>query len=267
MRVNRLPFFTLVLVLFVSVSNVFGTTLEETFKKRLPFNEGGYLKLENMNGSVEVSSWDNEEVEIVAYKKVRAEDREMARHMMDRLEIKIEASEDAIEITTEHPRSSNGGWFSAIFGGGGTSYSVSYELRVPRKVELNLKSTNGRVEVSDVEGRIKLKTTNGKIIADDISGQARCRTTNGSIRAYLKDVDDENDMDFSTTNGSIKVYLPEDYSAEIDCSTTNGSVQTDFRLDDSRRHSKRRLSGIINGGDGKLDCSTTNGSIHILMND
>ena len=80
------------------------------------------------------------------------------------------------------PRCPDSGFFGWLMGESrNISYSVSYEIKVPREFDLDMNSTNGHIEVSDCNGRIRLETTNGKIIGNDVSGSARAGTTNGSI--------------------------------------------------------------------------------------
>ena len=147
------------------------------------------------------------------------------------------------------------------WGNGG--YSVSYEVMVPARFDLNIESTNGRIEAVDCTGRLRLDTTNGKIIADDITGSIRCKTTNGSIKASFLSVEEEDEMSFSSTNGSIRLYLPYRINAEIKARTTNGSIHCDLPTRERYSRSKKKFDGVINDGGMFIYISTTNGSIHI----
>jgi len=256
--------------LLIFHQSIFAATARETFQKSVNFLEGGYLSLSNSNGDVEIISWDKDEVEIVAYKEVRAEDRETAEKLLERLEIDIRESENEIAVETYYPKGSSGkGFFGWLFGKGGTSFSVQYEIKVPKNTDLNIYTSNGEVQVEEISGRLRLESTNGKIVARDISGLTRCKTTNGSIRVEFDEVGEGDEMVFKTTNGSIKLYLPEDYGADdVDLKTTNGHIISDFSMTgNSSRKSKKRFRGAISEGNRELSCLTTNGSIHLLVND
>ena len=146
---------------------------------------------------------------------------------------------------------------------GNTGYSVSYEIHVPKKFDLNLQSTNGRLEVMECDGRMRLETTNGKIIANDVSGSIRCNTTNGSITASFIEVTEEEEMSFTSTNGSIKVYLPRHIDADVRARTTNGSIDCDLPIRERSGRSRKSLDAVINDGGMVIYFKTTNGSIHI----
>jgi Toastrack DUF4097 len=241
--------------------------LEETFKKVIPVEMAKRLTLDNRNGSIEVRSWDRDEIEVIAYKKVRADNRDTAERLMEELKITVIDHSDEIEVITDYPdrgSSYNGGFLSWLMGGfGNRSYSVSYVIRVPQKFDLDISSTNGRLEVLDCNGRLRLETTNGKIIADDVSGSVRCKTTNGSIKVTMMDVKEEDEMSFTSTNGSIKLYLPNQINAEIRARTTNGSISCDLPITEEYSRSRKRLEATINDGGMMIYLKTTNGSIRI----
>ena len=72
MRYGRL-IISLTISLLFATQFVFADKLEETFKKRIDANGFTELSVQNVNGSIDISSWNKNEVEIVAYKKVYAE--------------------------------------------------------------------------------------------------------------------------------------------------------------------------------------------------
>jgi DUF4097 and DUF4098 domain-containing protein YvlB len=244
--------------------------VRDTFQKSITFQKGGFLSLSNSNGDIEIISWDKDEVEIIAYKSVKADNSETAEKLMERLKVDIEEREGEIIIETRYPKDSSGsGIFSWLFGGGHASYQVEYEIKVPKEIDLNIHTTNGGVNIEDIDGRLRLESTNGKIVAREITGLTRCKTTNGNIRVEFEYVPEGDEMSFRTTNGSIKLYLPDDYGADdVDLKTTNGHIDSDFRMSgSSSRKSKKKFRGAINDGDRELTCSTTNGNISLLVND
>lgn len=266
MKRNSLYF--LVLIFIVSTFQVVqATTLEEVFKKRLDASNFNEVVLENVNGSIDVACWKNDEIEIVAYKKVHANDSDRAQRLMDALEIGINEDGDRLIIETrlpKHRRGANDGFFSWLFNGGNSGTSVSYELKVPAKMDLDMHSTNGAVMVSECNGHMQLTTTNGKIRAEEVSGAIRAKSTNGSLNISMRKTLPDEEMGFRTTNGSIKLYLPHSIDADIEARTTNGRIRCELPLTESYEKSKRRLEGEINDGGPLIYLKTTNGSISIL---
>ncbi len=258
-----LTIFVSLLLLPATWSNA--ATVEEVFTKQISFQQGGYLELDNSNGGVEVQSWDKNEVEIKAYKKVRAGSSGQAEELMQELKIEVvqTATEIKIETITPQTMKKDGGFFNWLFNGDNNSFSVEYELKVPKSIDLNIKTTNGKIYCQQIKGRLRLNSTNGKITAREIEGLVRSKTTNGSLDIELLSVPPDEEINFSTTNGSITLRLPENYGAEVNLKTTNGHIDSDFSYSEQRDWSRQHVSGIIGDGAGSLYCHTTNGSIRL----
>lgn len=255
--VHVLTFIFLLTVMAVADSG------SDTFQKKLTFHPGGLISLKNINGNVEITSWDRDEVEITAFKKVYGVSNQTAEKMLAKIEIVIEQHDNELSIETVHPERGDKNFFSWLFGGKNNSFSVQYELKVPHRVDLNIHTTNGNVEADQISGRVRLESTNGKIIGTDITGLARCHTTNGSINFALIGIDHSDEMIFNTTNGSITLDLPQNYAGYIDLKTTNGHIDCDFPVEVDSQNRRTLLRGRIGSGDADIKCSTTNGSIHL----
>ncbi len=241
-------------------------TLEETFKKRIDAKDITDVVLSNVNGNIQVSSWDQNTIEVIAYKKVRGNSERKAQRLMEHLLIDISQEGTVLNIETNLPknRNSGSGFFTWLFNGGGSGASVNYELRVPKTINLELHSTNGAIIATDCSGDFDCSTTNGKIRLEDISGSARAKSTNGSLYISFRKFNSEKEMRFRTTNGSIKLMLPYNTNADLEARTTNGSIKCELPLTERYAKSRKRLEGKINNGGTLITLRTTNGSIKIL---
>jgi DUF4097 and DUF4098 domain-containing protein YvlB len=140
---------------------------------------------------------------------------------------------------------------------------VTYEVTVPRTMDLQIENTNGAIEASDVRGSHRIETTNGRIILARCAGDVDAATTNGSIEAELTVINAGRSVRLETTNGGIHARLPRTFAARIDAANTNGSIESDLPIMVSGSQNKHSLHGTINGGGPELRLRTTNGSIHI----
>ena len=105
---------------------------------------------------------------------------------------------------------------------------------------------------------------NGKIICRDISGDTQLKTHNGGINVYYSETAPPAcEVSLITHNGSVEFASPPNFSAEVDASTHNGSINTELPITVKGKVSRRKLTGIIGTGQGKLHLETHNGSIRI----
>ena len=63
------------------------------------------------------------------------------------------------------------------------SRRLSTEVRMPRSADLQLETTDGRVEVSDVKGNISIYTGDGTIHASQLAGTVDIRSKDGGVTA------------------------------------------------------------------------------------
>lgn len=165
---------------------------------------GGAVSLENSNGSVEITGWEQNSVEVNATKYASSKD------LLDRLKVEVNGSSGvAVRIRTVRPTAGESPWRNS---------GVQYRIRVPRKALLDgIQTTNGSIRVEDVAGDVRLHSTNGAVRGLNIRGEVEARTTNGSVEMRLV----EGNTRLQTTNGSIEAEVSK---GSLDAHTTNGSI-------------------------------------------
>ena len=242
---------------------VSGATATRSFHREVPFSAGGSLELSNVNGSVEISSWDSQLVRIDAEILVKAGRQKDAERFLDEVEIVVEGSGRRLRVEPDYPDNRGSGLLDWIFGHRRPEVRVDFRLRVPRKVDLDVENVNGRVDVSDVQGDATIRVTNGAVDVRDLAGSLSAHTVNGSVKARLLEVPPDAEIELKTVNGSIRLYLPEDVSAEVEASTVNGGIDSDFPLDVEGKYGPKHASGELGTGQASIRLKTVNGGIDI----
>jgi DUF4097 and DUF4098 domain-containing protein YvlB len=217
----------------------------ETIDETIAFNRGGTFRIENVNGSITVETWDQDNV------RIQAEKIADSQESLDDIEIEITGSGDHVSVITHYPRHSRRG----------ESRHVEYNITLPVEADLDMRTVNGKLEVYGIRGRVDASTTNGGVEVVDITGETEISTTNGSIKARYNEVF-TGQYHFSTTNGSVTLDLPPGAGGELDAKTVNGSITTDFPAT-VERLSRRHLRGTFGGGGAYFKISTVNGSVRI----
>lgn len=233
-------------------------TVDQTFNVRA----GADVVLRNVNGRITVKAWDQPRVRVIALKKVEA-GKEDLQKVMTELRVEFQQRDGGLSVITHYPKRSEG--LSSIFEriiGDDVSAEVTYDVTVPRTMNVDVTNTNGSIHLTEVTGKHELDTTNGKIEVNRCAGSLDASTTNGSIRAELTQVAKGQPLSFETTNGRIEVGVPANFAADVDAGTTNGEIHTDLPIA-ATRSGRNSLRGAINGGGTPLRMRTTNGGIEI----
>lgn len=260
---------------------------EETVERQLPFNPGASLSLEGGNGDVEISVWDQDEIKIIGKKRMRIErlntwfarliglkvpdieSDEDARAYLEQFKMDISGDADGLEVKTVRPASA-----------GHMRFKMSYEIVLPRKSEVSVHMTNGRIEITGVRGSVEVETTNGSVICNEITGPVHVRTTNGRIEfegltggieartvngrisgslAALPSSGAE--ITCRTTNGRVRLAVPRDANFEIELHSRSIELSDDFELTKTTADGPRRLEGTVGDGGPLISLRTTNGSV------
>ena len=274
----------------------------EDFHYSYPLKAGGRLSVEGFNGSVEVSVWDQETVDISGTKYARSQED------THDLKIEVDHNADSVSVRAVRPSLRRG------------NYGARFAIKVPRGVvlervttsngairasdgagparlktsnghvevrrlkgSLNAETSNGPVELQDIDGAVDVRTSNGHVRAEGIRGALDATTSNSNIHATLEKVDgavrvqsSNGGIDLSlppntqsavrahTSNSGITLHLPGEVNARLSAGTSNASISSDFEMRMRGEISKHHIEGAIGNGGPLIDLSTSNGQIRIV---
>lgn len=275
----------------------------EDFHYSYPVKSGSNVSLESFNGSIEISSWEKDEVEVNGTKYAASED------LLKQIKVEGENQNGTLRFRVSRPEgrwgnggaklvvrvpkkvtlpsvnSSNGGIRIESIDGAIRARSSNGGIRV-RSIHgaLNLETSNGTIEANSVEGDLDAHTSNGAVRVEGLRGGFTARTSNGSINARIDAPADgkpikvrssnggidlalpgykNQEIEAESSNSSITVRLPASASAELRASTSNSSINSEFPVASSGGTSKHRLEGKLGQGGSTIRLGTSNGSIRI----
>lgn len=149
---------------------------------------------------------------------------------------------------------------------GDSGWSISYEIFVPQRTDLNMTAFNGGINLSDVRGHIELETKNGGVQLTRVAGDVSGHTLNGGIKIELAGRTwDGGKLEVRTTNGGVTIAMPENYSAHLQTGTVNGGFSSDFPVSIAAgsRIETRNLDFNLGSGGPLIHVSTTNGGVKL----
>ncbi len=213
------------------------------------------LRLENVNGDVDIKGWDKDEIKVSA--TISADDQKS----LDRISVDMTQNSRGVNVETHYKKSSS--WKRHNSG------RVDYHIMVPNDARLSsIELVNGSLEIDGVKGEMKLELVNGSIVANGLTADSEISSVNGSIDVSYQSISDSlRDIEIDTVNGRIKLSLPEQISADVDIETMHGSIRNDFGLSQNKNmFSGRNLHGTIGSGDVKISIESVNGGVKLEKN-
>ncbi|HVR24074.1 MAG TPA: DUF4097 family beta strand repeat-containing protein [Candidatus Polarisedimenticolia bacterium] len=226
----------------------------EEFHQTYALTSDGRVELDNINGAVHISTWDQNEVKVDAVKYADSKER------LEQARIDIDSGTDHLSIRTKYPDHD----LTFNWGSHNNPASVEYTLTVPRTVRLDeIKLINGSLDVAGVTGEVHASCINGRLEAHNLSGRADLSTINGHLDAQFDQLRGSS-LELKSVNGSVELTIPSDSKAEIEASTVSGGINNDFGLH-VNHHSfvGHDLRGELGNGGPRIKLSNVNGRIEI----
>jgi hypothetical protein len=223
------------------------------FHQTYPLTANGQVRLDNVNGKVQITTWDRAEVKVDAFK--RAEKQEH----LDALKIEIDSKSDRIRIHTHYPDSKSGWRWK------NDSASVDYEIKVPAQARLeDVQTVNGSLEIEGVRGAVHASTVNGRLGVKGLAANADLTSVNGTVEAAFDRIEGVKSVALKTVNGKVELTLPANADADVSANTVNGSIHTDHDLTVKKNWPLgSELHGKLGKGGTRIKAETVNGAIQI----
>jgi DUF4097 and DUF4098 domain-containing protein YvlB len=201
------------------------------------------------NGGVRFTGWDRDSVAVTAKIQTYAETDSDARELAQ--QVRIEASGGTIRADGPGYRRH-------------ASWSVSFDVQLPRRSDLEAETVNGPITVADVNGRMELRAQNGPLRLEAVGGDVHARTVNGPpVVTLLGERWDGTGLDSETENGPVVLTLPERYSTHLETGTVNGPMSLDIPVTLQGRINFHRISTDIGSGGPLVRAVTTNGPVTV----
>ncbi len=255
-----------------------------------PLQPGSAFEARTRDGSITVEGNQTSECRVLATIRTHASTQEKAQELAEQIEVKLEPSGRGLVVVIQKP--------VMIHNAG---YGVSLAVTAPTQTSLELVTSDGSVDITDIQGTIVATTSDGSIRVIDIQGDVKLKTSDGSIRvaemrgdslevrtsdggircedivvarlightsdgsvhvACAAGAPQAPEMAVTTSDGSITLVAPPDLSAVIDASTSDGSIRTSLPVTIEGRVGKS-LHGTIGAGEGQITLRTSDGSITI----
>jgi hypothetical protein len=220
----------------------------ELKEQTLPATDGTIAVDGRVNGGVSVKGWDRSEILMRARIQTAAPSETEANDLFKQISIETAGS----KIFASGPSNRSDHW-----------WTVSYEVFVPRRSNLSLKTNNGGISIADVNGRLEFSALNGGVNLRRVGGSVRGGTTNGGLNVELSGERwDGEALDVKTTNGGVSMFIPENYSAHLETGTVNGHLSIDFPVT-VQGNITRELAVNLGAGGATIRAMTTNGGVRI----
>src|SRR6516165_7448677 len=238
----RNTLFVLLLSLSASVAS------EENLSQQIDVTPGGKLVVDVEFGTIQVGAGADEKIALEAHRMVEFGNETKAKEYLTPAPITVTQEGNVVTVRARRQES----WTNWHFGY--SRMEAGYWLRVPKKFDVDLRTSGGEIAAVDISGDVKAHTSGGKLEFANLEGTLTAHTSGGSIKVEGCRCPTE----IKTSGGDISVV---NGTGALHAQTSGGRIEV------------RNLSGDADletsGGNlilerigGKLVGRTSGGSIH-----
>lgn len=264
---KRMAFAVLVLCLAAALP-----ALADEWSKTYTISGKPDLQVDTSDANIHVTTWDQNTIEakvITTHYKIGEGGIRVEEHQQgDKVEIDVRFPHHDISFGIVHAD-----W----------NRHVDVLIQMPREGKVNLRTGDGKIELSSFKGEMDLHTGDGSENLDGVDGKLHASTGDGHIRASgrfdeleLKTGDGHLDVNalagsslasnwrLETGDGSVTLGVPGELSADVDLHTNDGHIDLDMPVTTTGKLRENEVQGKLNGGGaGLLTIHTGDGSIHL----
>ena len=160
---------------------------DKEFKQTVDLAAGGRLTLETFKGSIELTSWNQNKVEIVA--RIEPGDdvsSEYAQRSVEATEIEVRSDGRSLSIRSDYkdvPCREDGDWGWGFGNCSKTLPYVHYQIKAPRNLSIRLEDHKSDIDISGFDGDLDLDTHKGTVKLADLTSEIRLDTHKGRVEA------------------------------------------------------------------------------------
>ena len=270
----------------------------ENVERTVDASADGQVSISNTAGSIEVSGWSRNQVEVVGDLGPNVDELIVERNGNEvvvkvkvprhgghgissdlRIRVPETSSIEVIGVSADidiadvqgaqRLQTVSGDVHTEVFGSDLTAESVSGDVEIEgdnKSVLAQLSSVSGDVDVYRLAGEIEATSVSGSVsIVDGSFQRAQANAVNGDI-VFRSELKDGGRLDIETINGSVDVRFKGEVSARFDIETFNGGIRNCFGPEAVRTSEYtpgRELKFTEGDGASRVRISTLNGGLNL----
>lgn len=205
-------------------------TKEKKITKSYNVGATDMLKIDNSYGNIDISTWNQNKVEIVVTIKTNGDDEEKVQRKLDEIRIEFNQSSSGVSAKTQFSKESRSWWSSLFNNSGNVNMQINYLIKAPEKHSVDIDNNYGGIYIDRLLGNAKISCDYGKIDIVELRGNSNLLNfdyTRNSHIGYVKNAEINADYSAYEIEEAEKLYVNADYTD----STIKKVAQLDFNCD------------------------------------
>lgn len=228
-----------------------GPETSDRITKTFKVGPNGSLDLAAIAGDVVVNEGGGDTITVDAVKRVRSRNATEAKQQLANTNLTMSQSGNRVEVRVNYVGRNN-------------HASVDFNVTVPARTAVNVRSVSGDVQVKNVKGEVRAESVSGDVSATGTPNLASIKTVSGDLE--LSGVSGQDNLNVSTISGNLN--LRSIRARVIDAESVSGEVTlTDVTCD---RATVKSVSGDVEyfgplARNGRYELKSHSGDIRLTL--
>lgn len=146
-------------------------TKEKKISKSFEVSASDLLKIDNSYGNINVTTWNENRVQIDVVVKVNGNDEEKVREKLNEITIKMNQSGEGVQAKTYFEKDKRS-WWDMLFGeNNNLNMEVNYSIKAPITNNIHLINDYGNIYLDKLKGNAKINCDYGSIDIGELLGE------------------------------------------------------------------------------------------------
>ncbi|MGB1042392.1 MAG: hypothetical protein ACPGU6_03290 [Tenacibaculum sp.] len=200
----------------------------KTISKNFAVSKNATLYISNKYGNVNVTTWNQNNIEIKVKITVKGNDLNNVENKLDAIDVLFEASENLVEARTKiESTKSNWSWW----GSNNINYKINYFVKMPITNNADLNNKYGNIELDELQGKANINCDYGNIEIDKLLNETNSINLDycgGSEINYMKSGSVNIDYSKLRIDNSENLNVNSDYATVRIGNTNNVKFNSDY---------------------------------------
>lgn len=206
-------------------------TKQKKIKKEYTVSANDLLKIDNSYGNIDITTWNQNRVEIEVVIKTNGNDEEKVEERLKEINVQFSHNSDGVSAKTIFDHS-NKSWFSSLFSlNSNVNMEVNYRIKAPVTNRVDLSNDYGSINLDKLKGDATISCDYGRLLIGELLGSNNYLdfdyTQNSSI-GYIKRGKINADYSEFTIDEAETLEVSADYTDSYIIKVKNISFNNDY---------------------------------------
>lgn len=190
-------------------------TKQKKITKSFTVSKDALLEIDNSYGNVDISTWNENRVEIEVIIKTNGNDEEAVIERLKEIDVDFSNSSSHVKAVTRFEKEDSSWWSNLFSGNNNVNIEISYRVKAPVTNNVDINNDYGGISIDKLEGNATISCDYGRLLIGELLGSNNILSfdyTRNSQIDFMKRGKINADYSSFTLGEAVTLELSADYT-------------------------------------------------------